>query len=180
MLRENIAWRIKSHRHILHSFVRRKKLQAFLWERDFYRPLLLFIFCQRWLLTTGAIYSLKRYSLTSSRFFIANFRGNFQHHAIFMILIFSSLLLPPCAERWLALARGSFCTSNFFSLAPSFFPRHSQCRSSSPFIRRIIMLFLLLSSLFLPVLLSLSVIYATFADCVTQNKRENLNVWVQR
>lgn len=134
----------KSNRHILHSFVR-KKLQAFLCERF----LSLCFFCQRWLLT-GAIYSLKRYSRTSSRFFIANFRGNFQHHAIFMILIFSLTTPPLPPSSSLALARGSFCTFLIFpSLAPSFFHRHSQCRSSLPFPRRIIMLFLLSSLFFL-------------------------------
>lgn len=67
----------------------------------------LFIFCQRWLVTTGAIYSLKRYSTNQHFFFTANFRGNFQRHAIFMILIFLCALLP------LFLARGTFLHNQF-------------------------------------------------------------------
>jgi hypothetical protein len=81
------------------------------------------------LLSTGVIYSLKRYS---SAFFIyiANFRGNFQHHAIFMILIFTISLtlfqLYASGEKILffslLLARAiSFRVCMYFSLSLTHF-----------------------------------------------------------
>jgi hypothetical protein len=136
---------------------REKKLQAFLWERFLSSAFAFYILSALVADDRSHLFAKEILSHSSPRsrsLFIANFRGNFQHHAIFMILIFSSLLLPPRRPSFMLKTMTSTCSRQLFAqaislfLAPSFFPRHTQCRSSSPFIRRIIMLFLLLSSLF--------------------------------
>lgn len=150
----------KKNLHILHSRAHFCELYV-----RFYRPFAFY--------TLSALVADDRSHLFAKEIllralFIANFRGNFQHHAIFMILIFFR-------SSRLQLARGSLLHKQFLSLHP---PPSSPtctvrwCRSSSPFICRIIMLFLLLPPLiiiFLQKREKIVLLCDTSTDCVIPN-----------
>lgn len=55
------------------------------------------------------IYSLKRYRSPLGALFITNFQGNFQHHPIFIIVIFPPPLLDWCRKKTFLHPHRFFC-----------------------------------------------------------------------
>lgn len=106
----------KKNLHILHSRAHFCELYV-----RFYRPFAFY--------TLSALVADDRSHLFAKEIllralFIANFRGNFQHHAIFMILIFFSLLTTTTCSRQ------SFAQAISFLAPSSFFP-HVHCAMMS-------------------------------------------------
>lgn len=106
----------KKNLHILHSRAHFCELYV-----RFYRPFAFY--------TLSALVAADRSHLFAKEIllralFIANFRGNFQHHAIFMILIFFSLLTTTTCSRQ------SFAQAISFLAPSSFFP-HVHCAMMS-------------------------------------------------